>query len=229
MAIRIAGHQMKVQQEVRDHLEAKLPRLEKHTNRLQSVDVVLEKDASMVLAEIRVKSGPIEATAKGRSNKALVAVDQALTKIESQLRKKLEKLRGNKKHTPVASRGAKNGDLESQPVRPESRIKTKAKPKNKQNGTAASVSNGRRNGRHASDESTPADVEPLLLEKLNVRVFQSRRSLEIRMDVRAAAEELYLNDDHFLCFINKETGEMNVVYRRKDGNLAIIEPQPVLV
>jgi putative sigma-54 modulation protein len=44
------------------------------------------------------------------------------------------------------------------------------------------------------------------------------------MSVSEASEQMELLSHDFFLFINSDTGELNLVYRRKDGNYGILEP-----
>ncbi|HEX16645.1 MAG TPA: ribosome-associated translation inhibitor RaiA, partial [Deltaproteobacteria bacterium] len=41
----------------------------------------------------------------------------------------------------------------------------------------------------------------------------------------AAVEELKARGDDFIIFINEATDRVNILYRRKDGNYGLIEPE----
>jgi putative sigma-54 modulation protein len=51
-----------------------------------------------------------------------------------------------------------------------------------------------------------------------------RRLVAKPMSVEEAIMQLGLGDDQFLVFQNAESREVNVLYRRRDGGLALIEP-----
>lgn len=44
------------------------------------------------------------------------------------------------------------------------------------------------------------------------------------MDVDEAIMQMDLVTDNFLVFSNAKTDQINVLYRRKDGNLGLIQP-----
>ena len=57
------------------------------------------------------------------------------------------------------------------------------------------------------------------------RVIRSRRFLVKPMTVEEAVLEVGASDDGFLVFRDAATERVNVLYRRKDGNLGLIEPE----
>jgi putative sigma-54 modulation protein len=44
------------------------------------------------------------------------------------------------------------------------------------------------------------------------------------MDPNEAMMQLNLSEDIFLAFLNSESDQVNVVYKKKDGNFGLIEP-----
>ena len=57
------------------------------------------------------------------------------------------------------------------------------------------------------------------------RVIRSRRFLVKPMTVEEAVQEVEGSDEGFLVFRDSATERMNVLFRRKDGNLGLIEPE----
>lgn len=228
MATRISGHQLKITPTMRSYIESKIPRLEKYTDRIQTLDIVLEPDGNQILAELHLKSGPVEVNAKYRDHDAMRAIDLLVDKVEVQLRKKWEKVKGKKKDLTLANRNAKKADLDGDEAgmdaRPTGRVAAPkvAADRNKPLRAAKNRGDEKGNGRKGNGEDREM---PTMLGKLNVRVFPSERHVVDRMDVHEAAEELFFKDENFLCFINEHSGMMNVVYRRKDGNFSVIEPE----
>lgn len=57
------------------------------------------------------------------------------------------------------------------------------------------------------------------------RVVKSSRYHIKPMSIEEAAMQMDLIDQEFLAFLNADTERMNVLYRRKDGNYGLIEPE----
>jgi putative sigma-54 modulation protein len=57
------------------------------------------------------------------------------------------------------------------------------------------------------------------------RVIRSKRFAMKPMSVDEATMQMGLSDDDFLAFLNSETDQMNVMYKRRDGNYGLIEPE----
>ena len=57
------------------------------------------------------------------------------------------------------------------------------------------------------------------------RVIRTERMAVKPMSVDEAAMQMGLSSNDFLAFLNSETNQMNVMYRRRDGNYGLIEPE----
>jgi len=57
------------------------------------------------------------------------------------------------------------------------------------------------------------------------QVIRSKSYSAKPMSIQEAIEELNLLKNDFIIFTNAETNEVNVLYRRKDGNYGLIEPE----
>ncbi len=62
-------------------------------------------------------------------------------------------------------------------------------------------------------------------EEVPKRIVRTKRFLVIPMDEEEAAEQMELLGHDFFLFLNANTGELNVIYRRRDGNYGLIEPE----
>ncbi len=62
-------------------------------------------------------------------------------------------------------------------------------------------------------------------EEPQKQIVRTKRFLVIPMDEEEAAEQMELLGHDFFLFLNANTGELNVLYRRRDGNYGLIEPE----
>jgi putative sigma-54 modulation protein len=74
--------------------------------------------------------------------------------------------------------------------------------------------------RHAAAEA-PHAVED---EDVEARIVRTKQFQMKPMSPEEAALQMELLDHTFFVFTNADTGEINVVYRRRDGNYGLIEP-----
>ena len=57
------------------------------------------------------------------------------------------------------------------------------------------------------------------------KVIRSPKFAVKPMSVDEAAMQIEISDNEFLAFLNSETDQMNVMYKRRDGNYGLIEPE----
>ena len=57
-------------------------------------------------------------------------------------------------------------------------------------------------------------------------LIQRKRTIAKPMLLEEALSQLYLSKKDFLVFINSDSGQMNVVYRSKNGGYGWVEPHP---
>ncbi len=81
----------------------------------------------------------------------------------------------------------------------------------------------RARGRAHKEELTPPieDYE----EDTRKNIVRTKRFLVVPMDEEEAVDQMELLGHDFFLFLNVNTGELNVLYRRRDGNYGLIEPE----
>ncbi|MFO7930267.1 MAG: sigma 54 modulation/S30EA ribosomal C-terminal domain-containing protein, partial [Desulfosalsimonas sp.] len=78
-----------------------------------------------------------------------------------------------------------------------------------------------KSGRAAAAE--PAPAEPFSEDNAAPRVIT--QNIEYKpMDIEEATMQMELVSDNFLVFRNARTNQINVLYRRNDGDLGLIQP-----
>jgi len=83
---------------------------------------------------------------------------------------------------------------------------------------------GKRYGRGRGPGEMPP-VEVVEEEEAPPRIVRTKRFQVAPMDPEEAVEQMELLGHDFFVFFNVNTNEINVVYRRKDGNYGLIEPE----
>jgi putative sigma-54 modulation protein len=71
----------------------------------------------------------------------------------------------------------------------------------------------------------PGPREPRGLDGTGPRIVRSRRPAGKPMSLEEAAAEVLTREEGVLVFRDPRTERVNVLYRRKDGNLGLIEPE----
>lgn len=87
---------------------------------------------------------------------------------------------------------------------------------------------GKRESRWRSAAQTP---EPLPMEieedyeEIPSRIVRFKRFPMTPMGPEEAVEQMELLGHDFFVFFNAEAGQINVIYRRKDGDYGVIQPE----
>ncbi|MCH7741054.1 MAG: ribosome-associated translation inhibitor RaiA [Proteobacteria bacterium] len=102
MQVNVSGHHIEVTKSLKDYVEAKLDRLERHFDRITNMNVILsvEKQRQKAESTIRISGGEVYADAEAED--LYTAIDLMTDKLDRQLIKQKEKIT-NRKHR-VASR-----------------------------------------------------------------------------------------------------------------------------
>ena len=96
MQINVSGHHIEVTDSLRQYVETKLERLERHYDQVTNVHVILrvEKQGQKAEATIRIQGGDIFAVAE--SDDLYAAIDMLVDKLDRQLIKQKEKMKDHK-------------------------------------------------------------------------------------------------------------------------------------
>jgi putative sigma-54 modulation protein len=101
------------------------------------------------------------------------------------------------------------------------KIEKQARKHNKRKDTS-------RKARAANKESERVEVEPetdVTPPAAAPKVIRTNRFAVKPMSVEEAGMQIGLVTDDFLVFLNSETNQINVMFKRKDGNYGLIEPE----
>ncbi len=166
---------------LKNYAREKVERVNKYLDKATEASVVLSVDRHIHQADITVHSGTFVLRGKERSEDMYASIDLAMDKIERQLKRYKEKLKGHHGKDRVHHR------------------------------------------QHLVDvkHHVLANTEPETAEA--PRVVKTNDFLAHPMSIDEALMQMDLMNNDFLVFTNSTTMEMNVVYRRKDGNIGHIE------
>jgi putative sigma-54 modulation protein len=81
----------------------------------------------------------------------------------------------------------------------------------------------RARGRAQEDELMPPLEE--YEEEAPREIVRTKRFIVLPMDEEEAVEQMELLGHDFFLFLNTGTGELNIIYRRRDGDYGLIEPE----
>lgn len=107
MQISVTGHHINITQSLREYIENKFSRLERHFDNMTNIHVILtvEKERQIAEATIHISRGNIFADASHEDMYA--AIDSLLDKLDRQIKKHKEKLTDHHRgETPLKNQGA---------------------------------------------------------------------------------------------------------------------------
>ncbi len=83
----------------------------------------------------------------------------------------------------------------------------------------------RRSRRHVRGDGIPSGGVPAMADEDVPRIVKTKQFAVKPMSAEEAALQLELVGHDFFVFRNDESGDVNVLYKRKDGGYGLIEPQ----
>ncbi len=178
MQIAVTFRHMEASDGIRDYVNEKVRRVEKHFPRTHEVHVVLSAEKFRHTAEITIIGNGATINSEARDSDLYAAIDQMVEKIERQIRERKGK-----------SRRKRPNRVSSPAALPES-------------------------------EMLPESKE----EAGNVSILQRRQILAKPMSLGEAVDQLNLAEEDLLVFINSDSGQMNVLSRKRDGRYEWVVP-----
>ena len=94
MQLNISGHHLSITDALHDYVTNKVTRLERHNDRITSIAVILSVDKLVQKAEATVHADGGEFFANSEHDDLYAAIDALIDKLDRQLIKRKEKLRG---------------------------------------------------------------------------------------------------------------------------------------
>ena len=92
MQVNVSGHHIEVTDSLRNYVESKLDRLERHNDRITNMNVILSVEKSRQKAESTIHLGGGEVYADAEHDDLYAAIDLLADKLDRQLIKRKEKL-----------------------------------------------------------------------------------------------------------------------------------------
>jgi len=160
---------------LKSYVADKLDRFDRLLNNPAEAKVVLSVEKFRHIAEINIIGDKLNINGKEETNDMYSAIDMVLDKLEKQIKRSKQKIRGRRKNAKARAKRTISYETSSFEDETEGQIKIK------------------------NIEYKPMDIEEAVLQ-------------------------LDLVSYNFLVFTNARTEKTNVLYRRKDGHLGLIQP-----
>ena len=180
MQVNITFRGMESTESLKSYVKERIEHIEKYFDRAVEAHAVLSLERYLHHADITIQAGSYLLRGKTKSEDMYKSIDEAVDKIEKQLKRYRDKLKTTKR-------------------------------KDEDKGVKA---------RHQVFEA-PAEEGESWAE--GPRVIRSNEFFAKSMGVDEAIMQMDLLNNDFLVFTNVQSGDINVVYRRKDGHFGLIE------
>ena len=92
MQLTISGHQIDLTDSMKNYINEKMQRIERHFDHLNSIDVVLHANKIHHTAEATVNAKGVTIHAQADSDNMYASIDSLTDKLDSQVRKHKEKI-----------------------------------------------------------------------------------------------------------------------------------------
>jgi len=178
MKIVFKGKHIEVTDAIRNYMEKKLSKIERHFDHILEVIVTLSIEKNRQIVEVTLQANKALIRAEEETDDMYTSIDKVVDKLERQILKYKEKFY-QKSHPNTDRKGQVN----------------------------EGVSIG---------ESKSTEV---------IKIVKTKRFAIKPMSVEEAAMQMDLLGHNFFVFANDNTNKVNVLYKRKDGNFGLIEPE----
>ena len=206
MHVEYTGRHIDISPEFREVADKKLRKLDRLLNKITDVNVVLSGEkGSRCQVEVTVLSPNLALTALEEAHDDLEALNLVMARVLKQAQKHTGKRRQQKRRAPARATALWAGIMSPWPTTP---------PGAGPEGLAAAAAVAPGNGGGPEPEAAPAP-----------RVIRSRRFVVQTMSVAEAARQLETAEEGFLVYRESVSQKTNVMYRRKDGTIGLIEPE----
>jgi ribosomal subunit interface protein len=200
MQLSVTGKQTEIGEALRRHVEGSLGSiLEKYFKTAIEAHVIVSKEAHLSRAEISIHIGRgIVVNARASASEAYLAFDAAAERLAKQLRRYKRRLRDHHaKGREPAGAGERAMDYVLAPIEEEE--------------AEAAAAEGE------ETETDGANGAPAVIAEMSTELPS--------LTVGEAAMRMDLAEAPVLLFRNRSHGELNLVYRRSDGNIGWIDPE----
>lgn len=194
--IAITGRNVLVTDAMRDYAVEKIAKIERISPRVVNVNLTMEIQRFEQRVDIVAKINNLKVKSHAVTDDMYASIDKAVEKLEAQLRKYKTKIQNHH------ARGVKSIDMNVNVVRPHL------------DDDLADVNS------EIEDETIKEDVALYRPHKI---VAQEKKSLK-HLTFDEAIMKMELSQDAFLMFISEDDQKVKIIYRRKDGNYGVIEP-----
>lgn len=192
--IQIIGRHLSVTEPMKDYAMDKVFKIERFTNRISDVTVIMDIQKLDHRVEIILKVGSTKIVSTAITTDMYVSIDQAVDKLEKQILKYKSRLQDHH------AKGHAEIEMNVNVVRPQELDEE-----------------------YYGIGGENVDGQPVDSLKPHRVVKQEKRTLKT-LSYDEAVMKMELSGDAFMLFKNEPDNKLKVIYRRKDNDYGIIEP-----
>ena len=178
MKIIFKGKHIEVTDAMRNYIEKRLSKIERHFDHILEVIVTLSVEKNRQIVEATLQASRALIRAEEETDDMYASIDKVVDKLERQIQKYKKKY-FQKPHPGIEKKRLVNKEV---------------------------------------------NVEDSESDKI-ARIVKTKRFAVKPMSVEEAAMQMDLLGHNFFVFANDNTNKVNVLYKRKDGNFGLIEPE----
>jgi putative sigma-54 modulation protein len=202
MQIEYTGRQTEVTPRLRALAERRLRKLAKMLRTITRAHVILSRDKHRRIAEVSVHSPHLDLTAQEQTADMTASLGTVFDKLESQAQKQAGKRKERKRRGPArGAAGARRGGALFREAPRDGGAERPPAPAS----------------RPAPRPERPSAAAP--------RLIRTRPAALKPMTVEEAMREVEESREGLVVFRDAETERVTVLFKRKDGNLGLIEPE----
>jgi putative sigma-54 modulation protein len=209
MQIDVTCRHTRITPTIKRLIEERLARLERFSF-VREAHVVIETVKYRQIVEIQLKTRTKEVLCREEGRDMAAVIELAVARLERQLKKMKEKKSSQRLHDGTRT----NGDEAQGAVRSAARAALRSAAPAAEAPAATKATKAAKKRARVAEPPDEDEEQP--------RVVPARPHAK-PLSVEEAVLELAGNGAEFLAFVNADTEELNVVYRRKDGDLGWIE------
>ncbi len=195
--INITGRNITITDAIRNYFLEKIAKVERFTDRVVHMNVTFDVQRQLQICRINLKMNNINVLSEGSTTDMYASIDQAVDRLEKQLIRYKNKIKDHQ------ARDVATVDINVNVLQP-----------------------------HSNDDLNDIndDIEEFnhkeLFDAYRPHAIVDRETMPLKsLTYDEAVMKMDLSGDVFLVFRSEHDQKIKVIYRRKDGNYGVIEPE----
>lgn len=210
MKISVVARHFELTEDIRQYIAKKLEKVETFYDRIIEVNAILTLERHRYTVELDAFAKKTTLHAEVEMHELQAAIDSAVEKINRQSQKFKERVKIKRRRTSIAGMAETMASTSSEKLM--ERLSESAELSG-----LSELSDSSRSVRSIGLESE-SDAESL-------QIVRSSKFAPKPMAPEEAALQLRLSKDTFLVFLNAQSSQLNVIYKKRNGSFGWIEPE----